>query len=152
VLNSTVIHSPEHTTNQLAMQVRWLRTELERARRDGARPVVIFQHHPWFLKTADEPDQYFNIPRERRAAHLALFREFGVKYLFSGHYHRNALAWDGDLEAVTTGPVGKPQGEDKSGVRIVIVRDDRIEHRYYEFGELPNRIDLGVAPAGVISR
>ena len=94
------------------------------------------------MKTADEPDQYFNIPRERRTNYLALFREFGVKQLFSGHYHRNAVARDGDMEAVTTGPVGMPQGGDKSGLRVVIVRDDRIEHRYYHFGEVPNRIDL----------
>jgi hypothetical protein len=65
-----------------------------------------------------------------------------VKFLFSGHYHRNALARDGDIEAVTTGPVGMPQGGDKSGLRVVIVRDDAIEHRYYHFGEIPNRIDL----------
>jgi hypothetical protein len=37
-----------------------------------------------------------------------------------------------------------PLGRDKSGLRIVIVRDDRIEHRYYDFGEVPHRIDLGV--------
>ena len=142
VLNSSVIHSPRQTTNELGAQERWLRTELERARESNAQHIVIFQHHPWFLKTADEADQYFNIPRERRAPLLALFREFGVKYLFSGHYHRNAIARDGDMEAVTTGPVGMPQGGDKSGLRVIIVRDDRIEHRYYHFGELPNRIDL----------
>jgi hypothetical protein len=71
-----------------------------------------------------------------------MFREFGVKYLFSGHYHRNALARDGGIEAITTGPVGKPLGDDKSGIRIAIVRDDRIEHHYYDFGGLPNRINL----------
>jgi 3',5'-cyclic AMP phosphodiesterase CpdA len=144
VLNSSVIHSPQQTTNQLAEQERWLRTELARARDGNPRHIVIFQHHPWFLKTAAEPDQYFNIPTERRTNYLALFREFGVKYLFSGHYHRNALARDGDMEAVTTGPVGMPQGGDKSGLRVVIVRDDRIEHRYYHFGEIPSRIDLSV--------
>jgi predicted phosphodiesterase len=142
VLNSIIIHSPQQTTDHLAQQERWLRTELEHARDAGAKHIVIFQHHPWFLKTADEPDQYFNIPRERRAPHLALFHEFGVKHLFSGHYHRNAVARDGDLEAVTTGPVGMPQGGDKSGMRIVIVRDNTIEHRYYHFGELPNQIDV----------
>jgi 3',5'-cyclic AMP phosphodiesterase CpdA len=145
VLNSSVIHSPQKTTNEYAAQEQWLRAELERVRTGGAQHIVIFQHHPWFLKTADEADQYFNIPKERRAPHLALFREFGVKYLFSGHYHRNAVARDGDLEAVTTGPVGQPQGGDKSGLRVVIVRDGGLEHRYYHFGELPNRIDL--APA-----
>jgi len=144
VLNSSVIHSPQKTTNEYAAQEQWLRTELEHARADGAQHIVIFQHHPWFLKTADEPDEYFNIPKERRAPHLALFREFGVKYLFSGHYHRNAVARDGELEAVTTGPVGQPLG-DKSGLRVVIVRDSGLEHRYYHFGELPTRIDL--APA-----
>ena len=143
VINSIVIHSPQQTTNHLSEQEGWLRAELERFRTNDARHIVIFQHHPWFLKTPDEPDQYFNIPRERRATYLGLFHDHGVKYLFSGHYHRNAVARDGDIEAVTTGPVGRPQGEDKSGVRIVIVRDDRLEHRYYSFGELPNRVDLG---------
>ena len=70
-----------------------------------------------------------------------------LKYLFSGHYHRNAVARDGDIEAVTTGPVGQPHGGDKSGLRVVIVRDDRIEHHYYGFGELPNRIDFGAVKA-----
>jgi serine/threonine-protein phosphatase CPPED1 len=146
VLNSIVIHSPQRTTNEFAEQSHWLRAELARAREASAQHIVVFQHHPWFLKTADERDQYFNIPRERRAPHLALFHEFGVKHLFCGHYHRNAVANDGEIEAVTTGPVGQPQGNDKSGLRVVIVRDEGIEHRYYHFGEVPNRIDLRVSP------
>ena len=147
VLNSVIIHSPQQTTNHLAEQERWLRAELEHARQSRAQHIVIFAHHPWFLKAADEPDAYFNIPRERRAAYLGWFHEFGVKQLFSGHYHRNAVARDGALEAVTTGPVGKPLGEGKSGLRVVIVRDDRLEHRYCDFGELPDRIDLADAKA-----
>ncbi len=143
VINSIVIHSPQQTTNHLSEQERWLRAELERLRENGARHLVVFQHHPWFLKTPDEPDQYFNIPRERRASYLSLFHERGVKYLFSGHYHRNAAARDGEIEAITTGPVGRPQDEDKSGLRVVIVHEDRLEHRYYSFGEVPNRIDPG---------
>jgi len=145
VLNSSVIHSPQQATNEYAMQEQWLRLELERVKAAGAQHIVIFQHHPWFLKTADETDQYFNIPKSRRASYLKLFREFGVKYLFSGHYHRNAVARDGDMEAVTTGPVGQPLGGDKSGLRVVIVRDSGLEHRYYHFGEVPNQIDLNPA-------
>jgi 3',5'-cyclic AMP phosphodiesterase CpdA len=145
VLNSVVIHSPQETTNHYVGQTQWLRTELERIHKEGTPHIVVFQHHPWFLKSANEPDQYFNIPLERRAGHLALFHEFGVKYLFSGHYHRNAVARDGDIEAITTGPVGQPQGGDKSGLRVVIVRDKGIEHRYYHFGEIPNRIEVSRA-------
>jgi serine/threonine-protein phosphatase CPPED1 len=142
VLNSTLIHSPQQAPEVLAEQDRWLRAELQRAKDGGAQHIVVFQHHPWFLQSAAEPDQYFNIPLVRRAALLALFREFGVRYLFSGHYHRNAEASDGSLNSITTGPVGRPLGGAKSGFRVAIVRDDRIEHRYYDFGELPVRIDL----------
>jgi len=142
VLNSVIIHTPQQATNQLAEQELWLQTELKQARQQGAQHVVIFAHHPWFLKTADEPDEYFNIPGERRSKYLGWFREAGVKYLFSGHYHRNAVTRDAGLEAVTTGPVGKPLEKGESGLRIVIVRDGDIQHRFYHFGELPNRIDL----------
>lgn len=142
VLNSCLIHSPQKTPDQLADQERWLKTELDKAKGEKARHIVVFQHHPWFLSSAEEPDQYFNIPKERRLKHLALFREAGVRYLFCGHYHRNALARDGEMECVTTGPVGKPLGGDKSGLRVAIVRDDRIDHRYYDFGEIPTQVSL----------
>ena len=147
VLNSSVIHSPDKSATQLAAQDRWLRDALTRAKAENPRHIVVFQHHPWFLKSATEPDQYFNIPLARRAAHLALFREFGVRYLFCGHYHRNAEARDGELENITSGPVGKPLGGAKSGIRVAIVRDDKIEHRYYELGELPTKIELDPAAA-----
>jgi 3',5'-cyclic AMP phosphodiesterase CpdA len=146
VLNSTVIHTPQQVTAQLLEQDRWLRDELARAKAEGAKHIVVFQHHPWFIKTADEPDQYFNIPLARRTPHLALFHEFGVRYLFCGHYHRNAEGRDGDLMNITTGPVGKPLAGAKSGMRIAIVRDDRIEHRFYELGELPTRVELTPLP------
>jgi 3',5'-cyclic AMP phosphodiesterase CpdA len=142
VLNSSVIHTPADAPEQLAEQERWLRVELERARREGVRHTVIFQHHPWFLSSAGEPVQYFNIPLSRRATYLALFREFGVRLLVSGHYHRNALARDGNIEMVTTGPVGRPMGGDKSGLRVFTVTDTSITHRYYELGELPNRLTV----------
>ena len=72
----------------------------------------MFQHHPWFLESADEPDAYFNIPLERRSRYLTWFREAGVSHVFAGHYHRNAGGFAGELEMVTTGPVGRPLGDD----------------------------------------
>ena len=147
VLNSSLIHSPDKAAAELAEQDRWLRAELMKAKAENPRHIVVFQHHPWFIKTAAEPDQYFNIPLARRSAHLALFREFGVRYLFCGHYHRNAEARDGEIENITSGPVGKPLGGAKSGIRVAIVRDDRIEHRYHELGDLPVRVELNPVPA-----
>ncbi len=142
VLNSSVIHSPQESPQQLAEQEQWLRTELTKAKTAGTRHIVVFQHHPWFIASAAEPDQYFNIPLARRSAYMALFREFGVRYLFCGHYHRNAEARDGEIQNITSGPVGKPLGGGKSGIRVAIVRDAVIDHRYYELGELPVKIEL----------
>ena len=147
MLNSSVIHSPDKTPEQLAEQESWLRAELAKARSSGAGHIVVFQHHPWFLKSATEADQYFNIPTARRLAYLALFREFGVRYLFCGHYHRNAEGREGAIENITSGPVGKPLGGAKSGLRVAIVHDDRIEHRYYELGELPVKVELTAVAA-----
>ena len=140
VLNSSLIHSPQDAPKEYEEQRAWLEAELMKAKRSAADHIVVFQHHPWFLATADEPDQYFNIPRLRRAPLLEMFRSARVRYLLSGHYHRNALAKDGDIEAITTGPVGMPLGNGRSGFRIVRVTKESITHEYAEFGALPNRI------------
>jgi 3',5'-cyclic AMP phosphodiesterase CpdA len=139
VLNSSLIHSPGGAPDAAAEQERWLKGEIVAAGRSGARHVVIFQHHPWFLASAGEADQYFNIPTIRRAGLLALFQEAGVRLLVSGHYHRNAVATDGSIEAVTTGPVGKPLAGE-SGIRIFSVTDAGITHKYYSLGEIPNSL------------
>ena len=144
VLNSSLIHSPAKAAELPGMQETWLLAELTRLQRSGARHLVVFQHHPWFLKSVDEPDEYFNIPLARRTQYLDLFKQAGVRALVSGHYHRNALASAGTIEMITSGPVGKPLGGDTplSGIRIFIVRDDGLSHRFYSLGELPNTIDL----------
>ncbi len=142
VLDSSLIQAPEKTRELADEQERWLKSELERAKSGKARHIVVFQHHPWFIENASETNQYFNLPLESRGKYLALFHEYGVKHIFCGHCHHNVLASDGDLEVVAAAPVGKPLGKDGSGIQVVIVRDDRIEHRYYDFGLIPNRINL----------
>ncbi len=142
VLNSSLIHTPDSAPTETEAQLTWLRAELARSRTSGARHVVIFQHHPWFLKAADEPDQYFNIPRVRRDPLLTLFREAGIRTLVSGHYHQNAVVSDAGFDAITTGPVGKPLGTAKSGIRVFTVTDAAIAHRYYELGEMPTTITV----------
>ena len=142
VLDSNLIEAPQNVPDLYATQERWLKSELKSAHNSGARHIAIFQHHPWFLKTTDELNQYFNLPRERRAESLALFHEFGVNAVFCGHYHRNLVARDGSLEIVVTGALGMPLGGSQSGLQVVIVRDDGIEHRFYDLGEIPNHINL----------
>jgi hypothetical protein len=99
-----------------------LKEELETARRSLAAHIVVFQHRPYFLKDADEPEGWANIPLERRKTALALLHRAGVPYVFAGHIHQNATAKDGDLEMTAVGPVGMPLGSDGSGIRLAIVR------------------------------
>ena len=138
VLNSSLIHSPQDAPEAYEKQQTWLSGELKKASASGAPHVVIFQHHPFFLERGDEPDQYFNIPLVRRRPLLESFRAAGVKWLFSGHYHRNSLGRDGEIGMVTTGPVGMPLGNARSGMRLVWVKEKDLTHQYVEFGAMPN--------------
>jgi predicted phosphodiesterase len=115
----------------------WLRDELERVKLTGVQHIIVFQHISFFLKTPNEEDQYFNIPKGVRERYLRLLHEYGVRQVFAGHYHRNELGRDGDLEMVTSGPVGMPLGGAKSGIRVVTVKDGTVTHKFFDFGDLP---------------
>ena len=70
------------------------------------------------------------VPSERRRILLDLFKDNGVSFVFSGHWHRNGYAKDENLEMITTGPVGFPLGDDPSGFRVVRIGNDSLEHEY----------------------
>ena len=142
VINSSLFKEPALAPAEAAAQESWIRSTLAEARRSGREHIMLFQHHSWFLVQPGEPDQYFNLPSEKRREMLQLFGDYGVSHVFAGHYHRNALGRDGPVEMVTTGPVGRPLGDDPSGVRIVIVVGATVTHRYYSLDSLPDRLPL----------
>ena len=142
VLNSSLIVAPEKVQEEFAAQEAWLKEELSKAKSSGARHRIVLQHYPWFLEKPDEPDQYFNVALERRRPYLDLLKAAGVSHVFAGHTHRSALGKDGALEMVTTGPVGRPLSPEGSGFRVVIVRPEGLEHRFYSLGAIPNQIQL----------
>jgi 3',5'-cyclic AMP phosphodiesterase CpdA len=129
VLNTVVVDHPENVTDEWNEQLAFLTWEAARAEADGTR-VVLLGHHPLFIHEPNEADTYWNLPRKRRTTVLNLAHQAGVRAVFAGHWHRNAIARDGDLEMVTSGPVGYPLGTDPSGIRIVRVDPDRITHEY----------------------
>jgi len=140
VLDSPIIVGPKNVPDELAKQEAWLRRELAQAKQDGMRDLVVFQHHLLFIVSPDEKDGYYTLPLERRQKYLDLFREHGVSYVFSGHYHRNVTTNYGPLKLVTTTAISC--ADTQSGIRIVTVKTTGIEHRAYDFGVLPTRIDL----------
>ena len=121
-------------------QFKWLQNQLE----SGAdhKHVIVFCHYPFFIKNVDEPTAYANIDIEYRKKYLDLFASKGVDVVFSGHHHNNILNSYGELELVTTSAAGKPLGNAPSGMRIVKVKKDKIEHSYFGYEELPESIDF----------
>ena len=103
---------------------------------------MVFQHHSYFMKDADEKDAYASIPQPRRKEYLDLLADAGVTAVFAGHHHGNNYAAYRGIELITTGPVGKPLRSDPSGFRIVKVYRDRIEHEYVALDAVPACIEL----------
>jgi 3',5'-cyclic AMP phosphodiesterase CpdA len=142
VLDSAVMIAPQKAQADYDEQISWLKKELETAKGSEARHVIVFQHHPLFVSDPNEADQWGNVPLERRRPILELLHKYGVHYVFAGHVHKNSVAKDGDLEMVACGPVAMPFGEDGSGLRLAIVTSSGIEHRYYNFGKLPDKLEI----------
>lgn len=137
VLNSNLEKGAEKVPEEAARMEAWFRNELERVKLAGAKHIIVFQHISFFLKDPNEEDQYFNIPKAVRGRYLRVLHEYGVQQVFAGHLHRNELGRDGDLEMVTSGPVGMPLEGATSGLRVVTVKDGTVTHKFYHFGELP---------------
>ena len=145
VVNSAVMHTPDAVPGEWEAQLRFLERELAASSRRGVSRAIVLAHHPFFLRDPEEEveeESHLVIPRERRRVVLDLFRRYGVRAVFAGHWHRNNYAWDGDMEMVASGSVGYPLGDDPSGYRVVRVYPDRIAHDYYGFGEGPVSVEL----------
>jgi serine/threonine-protein phosphatase CPPED1 len=147
VLDSTLMLAPQKAEAEYQEQISWLKKELETAKQSGADHIIVFQHHPYFLKEVTEPDAWGNIPLERRKTMLELLHSGGVHHVFAGHIHQNSIGKDGDLEMTAIGPVGMPFGEDGSGIRLANVKPSEIQHQYYNFGKMPDRLEIKSEPA-----
>ncbi len=88
VVNTQLWKSP--VEGETEKQDAWLAETLAAARRAG-RPVIVVGHIPLFIKEADEPDEYFNLPSDKRSALLELYREHGVIAVLTGHVHKTLI-------------------------------------------------------------
>jgi 3',5'-cyclic AMP phosphodiesterase CpdA len=132
-LNTPVFDRPEHVPDELETQMSFLGDQLERAAHGGLQ-VVLIGHHPLFLESEDEPDNYWNIPNAQRKPIMDLIHSHDVKIGFAGHWHRNNQARAGGFTQVTSGPVGYPLGDDPSGYRVIDLDGTELRHRYEPLG------------------
>lgn len=158
VVNSQLWKDDTDAKDEREAMDRWLDAELE----EQTIPyrTLIFSHVPPFIGRPDEDNEYFNLESGFRQELLARLVKKGVVAWFCGHFHRNAGGWyrDADgkgLEVVVTAAVGtnitnRPGGnilgksgiggheigEDVSGLRLVKVFADRVEHEWKSFTQL----------------
>jgi 3',5'-cyclic AMP phosphodiesterase CpdA len=141
VLDSSLIGSPQRAPEAAQLQQEWLRKTLADKRDIGDRQIVVFQHIPYFLHDPAEPAQYFNIAEPTRRTYLDLLENSGVRYIFAGHYHRNAMGTDGPLTEIVSGAVGMPLGQSLSGFRLVAVKRATLTSTWYCLGGIPNQFN-----------
>lgn len=59
-----------------------------------------------------------------------------MKAVFCGHYHRNAGGCHDGLDVVVSSAIGCQLGDDAHGVRVVVVTEDQVVHRYHSLEQL----------------
>lgn len=67
-------------------QDEWLKQTLAAAH-DKGNPVFVVGHHPFYLTSPGEAEEYYNLPPAKRTELLDLFVDFGVVAVLGGHRH-----------------------------------------------------------------
>ncbi|XP_059572822.1 serine/threonine-protein phosphatase CPPED1 isoform X2 [Alligator mississippiensis] len=139
VLNSQLYFNSSKCPELKQAQDEWLNGQLAIAEKQKCKHVIVFQHIPLFLKDPDEDHDYFNLEKSVRHNIMEKFQKAGIKAVFSGHCHKNAGGFYKGLEMVVSSAIGCQLGEDTHGLRVVIVTEEDIVHRYYSLNELSNQ-------------
>lgn len=144
MLESDLLRDGSAGPKLAAEQLAWLKTTLASAKAKPYAHRMVFQHHPLYLRSADEKDVYGNFPKPRRKELLSAYRDAGVEFVFAGHTHKNIHVKDGKMEMLTTtsAGMGVSKKANPHGVRIVKVYPDRIEQKFHAYEDLPEKVTL----------
>ncbi len=99
VVNSQLWQTP--VAAETEKQDAWLAQTMATAAKQHRR-IFVMMHHPLFVKAADEPDEYFNLPQAKRRELLALFERCGVVAVLAGHTHTTVSTEYHGIQMVTS--------------------------------------------------
>ncbi|XP_030912349.1 serine/threonine-protein phosphatase CPPED1 [Geospiza fortis] len=136
VLNSQLYFDSSKCPELRQAQDAWLDEQLAVAAKQKCKHIIVFQHIPLFLSQPDEDDDYFNLEKSVRQEIMEKFHKAGIRAVFSGHYHRNAGGSYKGLEMVVSSAIGCQLGQDTHGLRVVVVTEEEVVHRYYSLTDL----------------
>jgi 3',5'-cyclic AMP phosphodiesterase CpdA len=115
ILNSQLWKSP--VAGETERQDAWFERVLEEAAHDG-NSIVLAEHFPFFHKAPDEPDDYYNLPLEKRKTLIAMCEQHRVKAILAGHTHRTILLNFGGIQMVTSENTSKNFDKRPWGFRL----------------------------------
>jgi serine/threonine-protein phosphatase CPPED1 len=145
VLNTQIWKSP--VAGETEKQDAWLERALADAHKRG-RPIFVVEHYPPFVKTAEEPDAYFNLPMPKRRELLAAFQRNGVKAVLAGHTHTTTNRSFGPIEIVNSETTSQNFDNRPFGFRLWHVNQDG--SFWHEFVPLQNTESTNHPPAAAL--
>ncbi len=80
----------DHLDGESEAQDTWLKKRLQTVSRK-AHQVFVVGHYPLFCKKPDEPDEYMNLPIDKRMELLSLYDQYNVVAILHGHTHTLTL-------------------------------------------------------------
>lgn len=140
ILNTQLYRDPELTQALLAQQEAWLDGLLSAPENANATHLIVLQHIPWFLSNISEPfNPIFTFPLVERQRMITKLYQGGVRYIFAGHYHRNAEGKFEELQMITTSATGWQNNlgapaNAQPGYRLVTVTAESVTHAYLNIG------------------
>lgn len=114
----------------------WFSEELLKTTQSST-PTLIVSHYPPFVASADEADDYFNLPPEKRQQLLAAVKAAGVKAWLAGHVHKNIVLDYEGIPVVASATTSKNFDGAPYGFRVWEADVDGTLTHHYEALEIP---------------
>lgn len=145
VINDIHYKQPNKFTELYKKQHEWIKQKLDEAKSNKQlKHLFVLQHFPWFIKDMKEKEEWNNIAIEQREKMLNLFKDAGVKAVFTGHLHGNNENQFDNIKLITTSAIGyqspNATSKSKSGYRIVNVTEDKFDYVYHEINIKSNSL------------
>ena len=132
ILNSCVLFDWSRVPGENLKQIEFLEEQLESGQQNKAKHQLIFMHHPLFGTDPNEEDNHMVLPKSQRSTILDLLERYNVTAVFTGHWHANNIVAYKNTQLITSGPITFSLGEDNSGIRVIEVDGNKINHEYIE--------------------
>jgi predicted MPP superfamily phosphohydrolase len=103
---------------------------------------IVCGHAPLFIQSADEANEYFNIPAAYRSRVIDVMKRHGVSVYLSGHRHGDYTTRDpiSGITVMTQGSLAFAIGEgQRLGFSLIVVNQDGITKEFIPVVDPPSR-------------